>query len=82
MNYIAVDFEWNQAGYNRKSNVRLDGEIIQIGAVKMDEDFNVLEYFAADIKPVFYRKKRKHVDKCLSVKYNPFSEGFLCWNSL
>ena len=67
MNYIAVDFEWNQAGYHRKSNVQLDGEIIQIGAVKMDENFNVLEYFAADIKPVFYRKIHKKVKELTGI---------------
>ncbi len=75
MHYIAVDFEWNQAGYNRKSSVQLDGEIIQIGAVKMDENFNVLEYFAADIKPVFYRKIHKKVKELTGIDQKQLNSG-------
>ncbi|MBQ7953967.1 MAG: exonuclease domain-containing protein [Clostridia bacterium] len=75
MHYIAVDFEWNQAGYYRKSNVQLDGEIIQIGAVKMDESFNVLEYFAADIKPVFYRKIHKKVKELTGIDQKQLNSG-------
>ena len=75
MHYIAVDFEWNQATYNRKGNVQLDGEIIQIGAVKMDEDLNVLEYFDADIKPVFYRKIHKKVKELTGIDQKQLNNG-------
>ena len=38
MNYIAVDFEWNQNPYGKEAgNKRLPFEIIEIGAVKLDE---------------------------------------------
>ena len=75
MHYIAVDFEWNQAGYSRKSNVQLDGEIIQIGAVKMDGDFKILEYFSADIKPVFYRKIHKKVKELTGIDQKQLNNG-------
>ena len=39
MNYIVVDMEWKQP-YNNKvtagDNISLSGEIVQIGAVKLD----------------------------------------------
>ena len=75
MHYIAVDFEWNQAGYNRKNSVQLDGEIIQIGAVKMNENFEVLECFAADIKPVFYRKIHKKVKELTGIDQKQLNSG-------
>ncbi len=75
MHYIAVDFEWNQAGYYHKNNVQLDGEIIQIGAVKMDGDFRAVEYFSADIKPVFYRKIHKKVKELTGIDQQQLNSG-------
>ena len=46
MNYIILDLEWNQALNNAmivRSPVVLYGEIIQIGAIKTDENFNFLD---------------------------------------
>ena len=42
MEYIVLDLEWNQpydASMAIKETVHLSGEIIQIGAVKLSEDF-------------------------------------------
>lgn len=75
MHYIAVDFEWNQAGYNRKSSIQLDGEIIQIGAVKMNDDFEVVDYFSADIKPVIYRKIHKKVKELTGIDQKQLNNG-------
>ena len=39
MNYVVVDFEWNQACYGKGSeNRKIPFEIIEIGAVKLDEN--------------------------------------------
>ena len=43
MNYVVVDLEWNQAMNSQASvfnklPIRLRGEIIEIGAVKLNED--------------------------------------------
>ena len=39
MNYIVFDLEWNQCPYGKgKENKRLPFEIIEIGAVKLNED--------------------------------------------
>ena len=38
MDYIVVDFEWNQSAYGKGStNKKLPFEIIEIGAVKLNE---------------------------------------------
>ena len=38
MNYIVVDFEWNQSSYGRRTNPRIPFEIIEIGAVMLDDN--------------------------------------------
>lgn len=68
MNYIVLDLEWNQA-MSAKSSVfnylpiHLRGEIIQIGAVKLDENFYPCSEFQADVKPVWFRKMHHKVKK-------------------
>ncbi|MFR6581963.1 MAG: hypothetical protein ACLURP_08015 [Ruminococcus sp.] len=49
MNYIVFDLEWNQSpGGKRWSNSRLPFEIIEIGAIKLNEEKEiVLDSFSA-----------------------------------
>ena len=56
MNYVVVDLEWNQAMNSQASvfnklPIRLRGEIIEIGAVKLNEDMTPGEEFTVDVKP-------------------------------
>ncbi len=59
MHYIVLDLEWNQpiswqsAAY-RKVGDRLIFEMIQIGAVKMDENLNILDTLSLPIAPTCY----------------------------
>lgn len=72
INYIVIDLEWNQA-MSAKSSVynqlpiRLRGEIIQIGAVRMREDWTAGEEFQIDVKPVFFRKMHYKVKKLTGI---------------
>lgn len=92
MNYIILDMEWNQ-GYP-EDNVfvgerkKLSGEIIQFGAVKLDENFSVTDVYSRLVKPIFY--KRIHfkvreltgIDKELLHDAEPFTvvfSDFLEW---
>ena len=44
MNYIVFDLEWNQSPDGKKfENARLPFEIIEIGAVKLDKDKNIIK---------------------------------------
>lgn len=59
MHYIILDLEWNQpvslqmAAY-RKVGDRLTFEMIQIGAVRMDENRNMLDTLSVPIAPTCY----------------------------
>lgn len=57
MNYIVLDFEWNQSPYGKEASVRrLPFEIIEIGAVKLDENGRVIDEFDTMVRPVVYKK--------------------------
>lgn len=59
MQYVVVDLEWN-GGYSKKTHGYFN-EIIEIGAVKLDEHTNVVDTFHATIKPVVSKKLSKLV---------------------
>lgn len=68
MTYIVLDLEWNQAMSSKSSvfnhlPIHLRGEIIQIGAVKLDENMYPCDEFQADVKPVWFRKMHYKVKK-------------------
>ncbi len=54
MNYIVLDLEWNQAAYKSVEEEDLPFEIIEIGAVKMDQNTNILGEFQRLIRPQVY----------------------------
>lgn len=56
MNYIVLDLEWNQALDKAKENPRLLFEVIEIGAVKMDEEGRIKDRFDCLIRPQVYRQ--------------------------
>lgn len=56
MEYIVFDLEWNQCPEGkRKEDVRLPFEIIEIGAVKLNEDRVITDQFHVIIKPQVYQ---------------------------
>ncbi|MBE6642019.1 MAG: exonuclease domain-containing protein [Ruminococcaceae bacterium] len=64
MNYIVLDFEWNQPPHPArmiKKPVALHGEIVEIGAVKLDEDCKVLDTFKMMVAPKYYKKMHRWV---------------------
>ena len=73
MNYIVLDMEWNQPWPGSPSSrkvlpVQIRGEIIQIGAVRVTEDQQVLDEFQIMIKPKFYRHLNRRVSKLTGIK--------------
>jgi len=68
MNYVVVDLEWNQAMSSKSSvfnklPIHLSGEIIEIGAVKLNADMTPGEEFTIDVKPVYFRRMHYKVKK-------------------
>ena len=48
MNYVVLDMEWD--GAYHKLHKRFVNQILQIGAVKLDENFNIIDIFDVTIK--------------------------------
>lgn len=73
MQYIVLDMEWNQPwpgtyAAKRVLPVKIRGEIIQIGAVRVTDRQIVGDEFQALIKPKFYRKLNKKVSSLTGIK--------------
>ena len=78
MNYIMLDLEWNQPFKKEqalKKPVKLNGEIIQIGAVKTDENFNIIDTFKILIEPVYYKKMNSKVKKLTKITNKKLKTG-------
>ena len=68
MNYIVIDLEFNQnfdfkAGSRAPSNPLMPLEIIQIGAVKLNSDLEIVDKFGTMVSPRLYRKLNPFVAK-------------------
>ena len=68
MNYVVVDLEWNQAMSSKSSvfnklPIHLSGEIIEIGAVRLDENMRPAEEFTVDVRPVYFKRMHYKVKK-------------------
>ena len=84
MNHIVFDLEWNTgiSGHGKViNNTFLSGEIIQIGAVKLDEDFNDVDTFDIRISPKYYTSLNRNVADITNISEKtmmsgvPFTEG-------
>ena len=86
MNYIIFDLEWNQPPEESatvQSPVYLTGEIVQIGAVKLNDAFAMVDELRLYIRPQYYTKMHRKIatltgirDKDLLEKGKPFPEAF------
>lgn len=78
MHYIIIDLEWNQPLSKRqmiKTPFKLRGEIIQIGAVKVDEQMQTIDTFNVIIKPKHYTKMHKNVAELTDTIDAQLAEG-------
>lgn len=79
MNYIILDLEWNQPFSTKmmvKEPIMLHGEIIQIGAVKLDERFHLVDTFKIMLTPKYYRTMHRKVSKLTNIKTEDLQYGF------
>ncbi|MBS7262343.1 MAG: exonuclease domain-containing protein [Eubacteriales bacterium] len=78
MDYIVFDMEWNQP-FSREQTVRtpvlLVGEVIQIGAVKLDEGFHELDTFKINVRPVHYTRMQWSVRKLTGIDNKALRAG-------
>lgn len=86
MKYIVLDLEWNcpinQKIIVRNENTVLNAEIIQIGAVMLDESFHEVSDISIYIKPKFYRTLSKKVSKLTGITDEGLRMGFSFENAV
>lgn len=77
MNYIIFDLEWNQTFSGSDfENSRMPFEIIEIGAVKLNKNFEIIDTYSSVIKPKLYKKLQPHIKAILNYDENKlFTEG-------
>ena len=76
MNYIVFDLEWNQSPSGKKySNSRLPFEIIEIGAVKLNERMETVDNFQRLIKPQVYNWIHDSIHEVIHVDYKDLVNG-------
>lgn len=89
MNYVVFDLEWNQCPDGKKhSDSHLPFEIIEIGAVKLNEKKEVTDTFHRLIKPQVYNWIHNSIHEVIHVNYRDLAKGtpfpeavqeFLAW---
>ena len=80
MRFVVLDLEWNQAESSKSSVFNrlpfyLHGEIIQIGAVKLTDDFKPSDEFKVDIKPVYFRRMHHKVKQLTGIDKERLKQG-------
>ncbi|MBR6705501.1 MAG: exonuclease domain-containing protein [Clostridia bacterium] len=80
MQYIVMDLEWNQpisyssAAY-RNVGEKLLFEMIQIGAVKLDENLEVIDTFTQLIRPIYYVKLHPRIKRITHISQEELEEA-------
>lgn len=80
MTYIIIDLEWNQARSNRdvvedSAGNKLYGEIIQIGAVKLDENKNIADELKINVRPKYYKVIHRKVRQITGINQEDLAKG-------
>ncbi len=78
MNYIVFDLEWNQPRTKSEKitdPIPFSGEIIQIGAVKMDEAFQITDTFEIMVTPIYYTTMNSAVEQLTGIDDEDLKEG-------
>ncbi len=81
MYYITLDLEWNQAyaqkalAVQRQLCARLRGEVIQIGAVKLDKNMRICGSYQVIVKPKYFKKLHKHVSTLTGITQEQMDMG-------
>lgn len=77
MNYIIFDLEWNQGkeGKQNQKHEEIPFEIIEIGAIKLDENKNVIGEFHQLIKPSIYKNMHYITESMLHIHMEDLKRG-------
>ena len=57
MNYVVFDLEWNQCPQGKaRENPKIPFEIVEIGAIKLNENREEIDQFHELIRPLVYHR--------------------------
>ena len=89
IHYIVLDLEWNQCPYGKgKENPDLPFEVLEIGAVRLNEDREITGTFSETIRPTVYKHLHFRTKEIIGSRFatfqksRPFPEvakDFLTW---
>lgn len=76
MNYIILDLEWNQSstGEEEVSKI-LPFEIIEIGAIKLNNSRKMIDEFSELVKPQVYHEMHRITSKLIHLQMNQLQQG-------
>ena len=81
MAYIVLDLEWNTANWKTKRKLKgrlpFPVEIMEIGAVLLDSNFNIQSSFSTDVKAKYFTFLDKHVEEVTRRDEESLSRGLL-----
>lgn len=80
MEYVIFDLEWNQPYDNdisfiKRTGMPLAGEIIQIGAIKLDAKFHHIDSFNCIVKPKYLKLMHCHVQRLTHITNEDLALG-------
>ena len=78
MNYIIFDLEWNQPSTPEATitdPMYISGEIIQIGAVKLNDAFEIIDELRLFIRPTYYPKLHKRISALTHIRDRDLAEA-------
>ncbi|MCR5101755.1 MAG: exonuclease domain-containing protein [Butyrivibrio sp.] len=75
-NYIVFDLEWNQGEKTRDDELSdLPFEIVEIGAVKLNEQLEIIDTFSRLVKPQVYHEMHKITEKLIHLTMKDLEKG-------
>ncbi len=70
MNYIVLDLEWNQCPYGKEREIRrLPFEIVEIGAVKLNSEKEIVDTFHGLVRPAVYHRLHFRTKEVIAVSF-------------
>lgn len=79
MQYIIFDLEFNQSKETKEERkdkeIKLMFEIIQIGAVKVDKNFNIISKFNALVKPILHTELHPYVENLTNINISDLNKA-------
>ncbi|MBE5865283.1 MAG: exonuclease domain-containing protein [Lachnospiraceae bacterium] len=76
MKYIVLDLEWNQSNTGKEKEIeQLPAEIIEIGAIKVDEAGLIVGEFSQLVKPVVYREMHHFTSQLIHMQMEELERG-------